>query len=660
MKPIILFAALVMATPQLKAQTNLALTAVATHSGGGATIYSAANYNDNIIPACTGTCTGCTATPWGWVTSGASNWIEYRWTSPQMFDKVVFYKASRAMSKTKLQYWDGTAYIDIIAYNSTVCPADSITFPLTSSTRLRFFGMEGASNPNFREIKVFFNTPPCNGMPTPGLLSGSSPSGTGLCKSTAIELMVNGATTSPLNDIKYQWQRQKISFPPGGWENIAGATDTLYGGDTLTGWNYRLSVICTRSEDTAYTAEYKLPQLPTPEVNIMPAGPASFCLGDTVWLVANNHPGGIYTWMKDGAPVFGWKFNDFGATEGGTYTVKVETTDPCPGYAQSVILTAVDPGYTVDITTVADSALCEGEAVTLFGSSSKPGVTYQWLHNNIPIPGATASFYTVNTAGYFRVSASDGSACRSLSRNASFIVYPTPDATINVPGGTLTVCEGKGLLLVSSKAYEYQWSFNGNPVVGWNEESLLVKKSGVYTVKVRSSDGCVNTSVVVSVSVLPAPIPVISKSGLVLSTSPGFAFYTWKRNGTETVSAGAGKSTFDLVKKGLYTVTVIDENGCEGTSDPIEAMDGPLAIGNVAVTGQEIMIYPNPANEKVFIKSSVPVNVKVENISGQLLYSGDNVTEVSLDAYADGLYLFTLTDREGNILAKEKIYKMTH
>ncbi|MBZ0099781.1 MAG: hypothetical protein K8F30_11885, partial [Taibaiella sp.] len=56
---------------QAKAQ-NLALTATAAHSGGGATTYAATNYNDNVYNACNNL-------PWGWVTT--NGWIEYTWST---------------------------------------------------------------------------------------------------------------------------------------------------------------------------------------------------------------------------------------------------------------------------------------------------------------------------------------------------------------------------------------------------------------------------------------------------------------------------------------------------------------------------------------------------------------------------------------------------
>jgi parallel beta-helix repeat protein len=124
---------------------NIALTALSAHSGGGATTYGPANYNDGII-------SNYGVLPWGWVTT--NGWIEYTWTTPMTFNAVKFYKDNRPMSSCTFQYWDGANYVNFYSYNSTVID-DSVTFPPVTSTRLRFNAIAGSSNPNFREIQVF-------------------------------------------------------------------------------------------------------------------------------------------------------------------------------------------------------------------------------------------------------------------------------------------------------------------------------------------------------------------------------------------------------------------------------------------------------------------------------------------------------------------------
>ena len=101
-------------------QVNLALSAVASQSGGGITIYSPANYNDNIIVSWAG-CSGygMCPTPWGWVFN--AGWIEYTWSSPQTFNKVVFYFADRPMNSCMLQYWNGSAFVNIAPAGSNDC-----------------------------------------------------------------------------------------------------------------------------------------------------------------------------------------------------------------------------------------------------------------------------------------------------------------------------------------------------------------------------------------------------------------------------------------------------------------------------------------------------------------------------------------------------------
>jgi hypothetical protein len=134
---------------------NIALTAVAAHSSGGATTYGPANYNDGIISA-------HGSLPWGWVTT--NGWVEFTWPAPVTFNAVKFYKDNRPMITCTFQYWDGANYVNFLNYNSSA-PEDSVTFPPVTSTRLRFNAIAGSSNPNFREIEVF--EPKQAGCPSP-------------------------------------------------------------------------------------------------------------------------------------------------------------------------------------------------------------------------------------------------------------------------------------------------------------------------------------------------------------------------------------------------------------------------------------------------------------------------------------------------------------
>lgn len=132
------------------AQTNVALTATANHSGGGSAGlgYGPNLYNDNNIPSCTATGTN----QWGWVSTGG--WIEFTWSSNQTITGVRFLKANRPMTSCTFQYWNGSSYVNFYTYsNGTTCD-HTVNFSAVTTTRIRFVSI-GGSNPNHREIQVF-------------------------------------------------------------------------------------------------------------------------------------------------------------------------------------------------------------------------------------------------------------------------------------------------------------------------------------------------------------------------------------------------------------------------------------------------------------------------------------------------------------------------
>lgn len=167
------------------AQTNIALTATASHSGGGATTYSAANYNDNNWN------TTCANTPWGWVST--NGWIEFTWSAPEVVGKMVFYKSDRPMTQCTIQYWDGTTYQNIMNYSGSSCE-DSVIFTTpVRTTKIRLNAVAGSSNPNHREIFIY--GPPCSTAVT------AQPVSTTVCENTDATFSI-----SAIDVTEYQWQ----------------------------------------------------------------------------------------------------------------------------------------------------------------------------------------------------------------------------------------------------------------------------------------------------------------------------------------------------------------------------------------------------------------------------------------------------------------------
>lgn len=507
---------------------------------------------------------------------------------------------------------------------------------------------------------INLNYAPCDGTPFAGrIISPTTISGVALCRGNKVTLIDTGATISLVPGIKYQWQRHP-SGSSAVWTNVAGATDSVLSSDTLIGFDYRFAVICTNTNDTIYSPIFSIPALtPHPPVSISPSlTPITYCLGDSVKFNATNFVGGVYDWMLDSVVIPGWKFSDLGATKPGYYTVRVTSAlSPCPAFSNEVRLIANDPGYSVSITLPSDSILCAGNSIKLSAFASKPGVTYQWRRDNVNIPGETSNFYLVTTSGTYSVVVYDGiSSCAAVSRSINFTVKPNPPALITVPGGTTTACEDEGVTLIASKgAFSYQWSRSGSEIFGWVDSTQIIRNSGVYSVKVRSADGCVSTSADLEVNILPSPKPTITRSGYLLGTSLPYVSYTWIRNGSEIVGSGPD---FTVTKKGIYKVRVMDLNGCEGESISKSFMDEELSVDEVTIESY-IRIYPNPTKGLIRIESPGPIIISVKDVTGKTLIQEIKSNEVDLSTLADGVYLICLYDADKRLIKQERISKIS-
>jgi hypothetical protein len=180
----LLFLAVFCLSVIVKAQTNVALTATAAHSGGGSGSFGPNNYNDGVITANSGCFSS--AQPWGWVSTNGS--ITFTWSAPVTFSKIVLYKSDRPMTTCQMQFWNGSAFVTFLSYSGTTCSQDSVTFTPVTTTILRLLSIAGSGNPNHREIQVWLMAPP------PPTVTGT----TTYCAGSTISLTASSPETSPV------------------------------------------------------------------------------------------------------------------------------------------------------------------------------------------------------------------------------------------------------------------------------------------------------------------------------------------------------------------------------------------------------------------------------------------------------------------------------
>lgn len=204
-----------------RAQTNHALTATATQGTGGnpALGFGANNYNDGIIAPF-----NCTPTPcgWGWINTG--QFIEYVWSNPISFSRIVFYKDNRPFTSMVIEIWNGSAYVPLAPnpFVSAATQVDSISFvvPITT-TRVRFNNVQG-TNPNFREIQVLQLS---SGTHNASVFAIDTPIGFNL-GSNLFTARIRNAGVNQITSVNVNWEVNGVVQTP---VAFTGLLDTLGG-----------------------------------------------------------------------------------------------------------------------------------------------------------------------------------------------------------------------------------------------------------------------------------------------------------------------------------------------------------------------------------------------------------------------------------------------
>lgn len=177
------------------------------------------------------------------------------------------------------------------------------------------------------------------------------------------------------------------------------------------------------------------------------------------------------------------------ATSGGHQTTYGGGTD---GYVVKMNdCTVPDPVITLS----GPASFCEGDSVTLKAPGVGAALSWQWQRNEVDIPGATDSVYTVKTAGrYTLVLSAFYGHCSDISDPVVVTINPGPSPVITETDATLGTTE---------TYTAYQWQFEGADIPGATGPAYSYLQGGNYTVVVENAAGCTAVS----------PVYVVAGSG---------------------------------------------------------------------------------------------------------------------------------------------------
>jgi sugar lactone lactonase YvrE len=301
---------------------------------------------------------------------------------------------------------------------------------------------------------------------------------------------------------------------------------------------------------------------------------------------------------------------------------------------------------------------CKNDTVTLKANSTVSISSYQWFKNGILIPGATTDLLKVYANGYYKVLVKNKYDCE---KDTTVYVFgdTLPDPILSPT--ELLFCPNVNIVLFTTPAYPkytYEWYKNDTLLIGAKTDKLIINKAGDYYVRVTDSFGCVSLTNNSIASTYPHVLkPTILRFDPVLRLSNTYKTYQWYRN--SKIIPGANSISYTMPSYGgKFWCIVTDGNDCSETSDTADS-ENNTAINNNGLTTKTIKIYPNPTPSKVTIETDLKIDVRVTDAIGKLILYQKDAKEIDLEPYADAVYFFTLIDNDGQIIAVEKINKIS-
>lgn len=298
---------------------------------------------------------------------------------------------------------------------------------------------------------------------------------------------------------------------------------------------------------------------------------------------------------------------------------------------------------------------CTGDSVVLVSSAASGN---QWYSDADALSSDSAVSLIVRTTGSYSVRVTDTAGC--LAQSAPVVVTVISviggnEAPTIFPPSPVVVCDDT-ISLLAANAVSFQWYLNGKAMPGQNSGSLIVTRSGSYTVTTDSTACSVPSapSAPVVVTMVASTTPSISAVNGVL-VSDAANNNQWYVN--DSLIAGATQQDYTPVTPGTYTVrlTIDTSAGLNGVC--YGPFSSPYQFTDSAAQTPNVQVYPNPITNLLTLHNQrpSPATVRIVNLLGQQMVTITGLTgtqQLDVAAWGLGTYLIEIID--------EPTHKKTH
>jgi len=266
-----------------------------------------------------------------------------------------------------------------------------------------------------------------------------------------------------------------------------------------------------------------------------------------------------------------------------------------------------------------DFTACSNETITLTATG---GNSYIW--SNTVVDGQP---FVLNQTSTFSVSGTDANGCTNTDQ-ITVIIYQAPTVSL---GNDIQVCQNELPVTlfynVNQAILDAFWN------TGETSQSIQVNSSGSYSITVSDVNNCLDIDTV-SVTIFSLPGADLGANQSICSNDLP-AILSVQSTGSQLSylwSTGQTTQQIQVSQAGLYSVSVIDINGCESSDEvQIQVLSSP----NV-----------NAGNDITVCDYDFPITLNATGNGAEVVWSNGAVTPFTTVQSA-GAYIVTTTSQNG-------------